>query len=62
MSIILDSLIRILLESLAARLHNKPFDYAAAGYRIISAGRAMVQAESGQPVDDSKIPEFTPIQ
>jgi len=52
---------RIALEALAAKTTGKAFDYAAASVSIIAAGRAAYQAEVGEPLDESKIPPYTPL-
>ena len=55
-------IVRITFQLLEAKLNNKPVDAIAAGYRLISAGRAFVEQESGQPIDEAKIPPISRIE
>ncbi len=55
------TILQIGLDVVGAKFNNRAVDVAGASLRIISAARAAYTAETGQPVDESKIPPFEPI-
>lgn len=55
------AILQIVTTAIAAQTGSKPFDYGAAALRIVAAARALYAAETGAPMDESKIPPFEPI-
>lgn len=55
------TILKIAVQVLDAKFNNKAFDYGAAALSIYSAARAAYEQEVGQPIDESKVPPFTPI-
>jgi hypothetical protein len=56
------TILQIVLEAIRGKIHNKVLDYGAFAARIAAAARAAYEAETGQPLDESKIPVFVPIE
>lgn len=55
------TILQIILGVLAAKVKNPAASTADGALRLYSASKAAYEAEVGKPLDESKVPPFTPI-
>lgn len=55
------TMIRILMRVLSAKIGGTALNLADEGLAMYATARAAVEAETGKPLDESKVPPFDPI-
>lgn len=55
------AILQIILGVIAAKVGGPVVNTADAALRLYAAAKAAYEAETGQPLDESKVPPFVPI-
>ncbi len=61
MSVYWLAILKIIMRVLAAKVGGTVLNTADEALALYSAARAAYEAETGQPIDENKVPPFVPI-